>query len=110
MDLREDEGVEIQGVRVRCDYIGYINGRAVAVIEKSVKSNEVSSLNFVKAYARFCGFRYAGVISDRLKIYDLKEKKFVDEVELDFIEPDEKFGKLALLFFVYTSCHGKREQ
>ncbi|MEM1956654.1 MAG: hypothetical protein QXX76_00110 [Archaeoglobaceae archaeon] len=108
MDLREDEGVEILGVRIRCDYIGYINGKAVVAIEKATKNNEVSSLEFAKAYARFRGFRYAGIISEDLKLYDLKENKFVDDLKLDFIEPDEKFGRLALLFFECTQCECKR--
>ncbi len=104
MDLKDDEGVEIFGVKVRCDYIAYISGRAVGAIEKATKGNEVSSLEFAKAYARFRGFRYAGVISEKLKLYDLKKNEFVDEVELDFIEPNERFGKLVLLFFECTSC------
>ncbi|MFN3383615.1 MAG: hypothetical protein ACK401_01815 [Archaeoglobaceae archaeon] len=104
MDLREDEGVEIFGVKLRCDYIAHISGRAVLAIEKATKNNEISSLEFAKAYARFRGLRYAGVISDNLKIYDLKKNEFVDEVELDFLEPDERFGRLVLLFFELTRC------
>lgn len=110
MDLREDEGVEICGIKVRCDYIGYVNGKAVVAIEKATINNEISSLEFAKFYARFRGFRYAGIISEDLKIYDLKENKFVDEVLIDYLDPDEKFGKLAVLFFECASCRLEKDK
>lgn len=115
VEIVKDDGIEIFGKRVKCDYLACIDGKPVACIKVCTENNEISSLEFAKAYALCRGFRYAAIFLEDhekkikiIKIYDLKDKKFVKNFSLDFIEPNEKFKKIAALFFECTSCKVER--
>ncbi|MET1123670.1 MAG: hypothetical protein ABWW66_00205 [Archaeoglobaceae archaeon] len=107
--LEEDEGVEVLGTRVKCDYL-IRKSKVVACVKFCCPGAESSALSFAKAYAKFRGLRYAVVVSDDVLVFDLKEGREVklEEIEDDALEPDEKFGRLAALLFELTSCEVKK--
>ncbi len=104
----EDGGIEIDGIRVKCSYLAYSGSKLVMCIEETAPNAESPALDFVRLYAKVRGARYAAVIAEELKVFDVVAGKWIaiDEIDEGFaaVEASEAERRLAAFLFKNIHC------
>ncbi len=103
----EDEGIEIDGIRVRCSYLAYSGSKLVMCIEETVPNAESPALDFVRLYARVRGARYAAIVAEELKVFDVVARKriTIDEIDEGFDSIEATDTEKRLVAFLFKNIH-----
>ncbi len=111
LKLVEDKGVEVQvgneKIKARCKYLALKDDKIVACVDETNPYSIEPTEKLLISYSRIRGARYAIVIAgDIIRIYDVVEKKEVNEISYEDIEvkASEKDYRIVAAYYPLIHC------